>query len=253
MITSFFFGKHTKNGQMRSRVKSTALLKNVLYGAVLVLTISLIYLLRNIYPCLQVNRMGIADSAEVYKYNEEIYNLRELQELGLPKDFAQLDFIPDNHLVDTLVPLLKTNTRVLKEVQRIQFKMLTSLIGKFKYAMLFNFAASENKGDPAITVGELAIIRKLGIELIFHCATSCTKGIVEYARNQSEQYSTDELVILMHGGGNLLAYISEDFNRKLVLENFPDFEVILFPQMSGITQPKRKHDFFKMYIQIINA
>lgn len=66
--------------------------------------------------------------------------------------------------------------------------------------------------------------------MIFHCATSCTKKTVEYAKQLSKQYSTDEMVILMHGGGNLLAYIFEDFNRKLVLENFPEFQVILFPQ-----------------------
>ena len=249
MVTSFFFETHHQNGQMRGRVKSTALLKTVLYGAIL--PISLIYFvqiiqgLRNIYPGLQVKRMGIAGLVEVNKSDDEINNLRELQKFGLPKDYAQLDFIADNHLVDTLAPLLKTNTRVIQEVQRIQFKMFTSLIGKFKYAMLFNFAAFENKGDPAITLGELAIIRKLGIELIFHCATSCTKGVVEYARNQSNQYSTDELVILMHGGGNLLAYIFEDFNRKLVLENFPDFEVILFPQSIWHNATEKKTRFFQ--------
>ena len=49
----------------------------------------------------------------------------------------------------------------------MQTVMLKTLIGKFKYAMLFCFAAFENKGDPSITVGELNIIRKLGIKLFF--------------------------------------------------------------------------------------
>ena len=97
--------------------------------------------------------------------------------------------------------------------------------------MLFNFAAFENKGDPAITVGELQIIKKLGIELVFHCATTrCEDDAVKYAKQLSTKYSTKELVILMHGGGNLLSYLREDFNRKRVLDNFPYFEVILFPQ-----------------------
>lgn len=89
---------------------------------------------------------------------DEVYNLSDIQKLGLPTDYANVDFIADNYLVDTFAPLSKTNKRVIEELQRIQFKMFTSLIGKFKYAMLFNFAAFENKGDPAITVGELAII-----------------------------------------------------------------------------------------------
>ena len=151
--------------------------------------------------------------------------------IGLPADYFKRDFIEDNNLVDKLSPLLKTNIEVINETQRIQIKMFKKLIGKFKYAMLFNFAAFENKGDPAITVGELQIIKKLGLELVFHCAiTLCKEETVEYAQTLGKKYSTNEMVILMQGGGNMLSYTYEDLNRKLVLEKFPDFEVILFPQ-----------------------
>ena len=119
---------------------------------------------------------------------------------------------------------------MIEEMQRIQLNMMTTLIGKFKYAMLFNFAAYENKGDPAMTVGELTIIRKLCLELNFSCVIKCNKETIEYAKNKSKQYSTNEVVVLLQGGGDLLAYINVDFDRKLVLENFLDFEVVLFPQ-----------------------
>ena len=187
-------------------------------------------LFRNARPAMQVeptrrNILLVVDTCD-----DQILDCEELKNVSIPADYFQRDFITDNHIVDKMVPLLKTNTAVIEEIQRIQLKMLTTLIGKFKYAMLFDFAACENKGDPAITVGELAIIRKLGLELIFSCETRCHNGTLEYARKLSKNYSTNEVVVLMQGGGDLLAYKAHDFDRKLVLETFPDFEVILFPQ-----------------------
>ena len=154
-----------------------------------------------------------------------------LHKFGIQTDYFQRDFIEDNHLVDKLSPMLKTNLGVIDEAQRIHLKMFKALIEKYKYAMLFNFAAFENKGDPAITVGELNLIKKFGIELVFHCPTTqCGDAAIHNAKTLSKKYNTRELVILMHGGGNILSYIDEDFNRKRVLDNFPDFEVVLFPQ-----------------------
>ena len=155
-----------------------------------------------------------------------------LQIHGIPEDYFQRDFIEDNYLVDALSPLLTTNMEVIEETQRIQTVMLKALIGKFKYAMLFGFATIENKGDPAISVGELNSIRKFGIQLLFHCETGyCHKaGNMDRARNISSKYNTDDIVILMQGGGNVLSYRYEDYIRKRVLETFPNHEAVLFPQ-----------------------
>ena len=213
------------------RKTSAILLKTVVYGSVptVVLFFLIRMMLRNYYPGMLVKPMGTYCSP-LDRCNGELRDRRSLLKFGLPADYFQSDFIADNHLVDKLLPLLKTNTRVIEETQRIQTKMLKVLIGNYKYAMLFDFADFENKGDPAITVGELAIIRKLGLELIFSCASKCELETIENAKNLSKQYSTKEMVILLQGGGNLLAYISHDFVRKLILEKFPDFEVIMFPQ-----------------------
>ena len=157
------------------------------------------------------------------------------------EDFYKRDLIEENNIVESLSPLLKTNLEVIEEAQRIQLSMFNKLIGRFKYAMLFNFAAFENKGDPAITVGELKIIRKIGIELMFHCETGrCLKSTLESAKNLSKRYDVNDVVVLMHGGGNLLSYEYEDEYRKKILGNFPDFEVILFPQ-SIWPNASRKH------------
>ena len=171
----------------------------------------------------------------ISKRNVSFMNCQELVQKtgsGLNKDdFCNLDLVAENMLVDKLSPMLSSNHEVIEEAQRIHWNMFKTLIGHYKYAMLFNFAAFENKGDPAITVGELNIIRKLGIELIFHCPNSnCKVKTLKYAKTISKGYSSQDLVILMQGGGNLLSYEIEDEKRRLVLETFPEFEIILFPQ-----------------------
>ena len=217
---------------------SSTLLKIVVYGAA-----PTILIISGYFTCLVV-RDSLNQISKDCMQDEKINDIGVLQNVGLPvqkvglpvqkvgipADYLQLDFITDNHLVDKHLPLLTTNAEVIAETQRIQIQMFTRLIGKYKYAMLFDFAAFENKGDPAITVGELAIIRKLGLELVFSWAKIFEQKTIDHARNLSKEYSTEELVILLHGGGNLMAYISHDYDRKLVLESFPDFEVILFPQ-----------------------
>ena len=215
-----------------TRKSSAIWFKTVVYGSVTIITLLFLMhiIIRNECHDIQVNQMGSDCLLDGDMCLDDAYDMRNLQKFGLPADYFQRNFIADNHLVDKMLPLLKTNTRVIEETQRIQTKMLKVLIGKYKYAMLFDFAAFENKGDPAITLGELAIIRNLGLELIFSCATKCEKETIENAKNLSKQYSTKEMVVLLHGGGNLLAYISHDLNRILVLEKFSDFEVILFPQ-----------------------
>ena len=169
------------------------------------------------------------------KRNVALTNCNELvQKSGSgfnQEDFCSLDLVAENMLVDKLSPALSSNHDAIKEAQRIHWNMFKTLIGHYKYAMLFNVAAFENKGDPAITVGELKIIRELDIELIFHCPTLKCKGkTLEYAKTISKGYSSHDLVILMQGGGNLLSYEFEDGHRRLVLETFPEFEIILFPQ-----------------------
>ena len=145
-----------------------------------------------------------------------------LQKNGIPEDYFERDFIEDNYLVDALSPLLTTNIEVIEETMGIQTVMLKALIGNFKYAMLFGFSTIENKGDSAISVGELNVIRNLGLELVYYCEDGyChTDGIIDRARDISRYFSTDNVVILMHGGGNILSYLYEDAVRKIVWKHF---------------------------------
>ena len=50
-------------------------------------------------------------------------------------------------------------------------KMDITIATTMPFTMLFDFAAFDNKGDPAIIVGELATIRKLELAGLHCCAT----------------------------------------------------------------------------------
>ena len=145
--------------------------------------------------------------------------------------FYKVDLVTNNNMVDKLSSQLRSHLEVIEEAQRIHLNMFKTLIGSYKYAMLFNLAVHENKGDPAIGVGELKMIQKLGLELIYHCREKqCRAQNLNYAKLLSNNYTSDDLVILMHGGGNLISYEKEDEFRKLVLEQFRNFHAVLFPQ-----------------------
>ena len=164
---------------------------------------------------------------------KSIYNAAIVQDKTRGENirFNNQDLVAKNILVDKLSRQLSTSEEVINEAQRIHTNMFSTLIGHYKYAMLFNIATFENKGDPAITAGELILLQKLGIDLVFHCEGGRCKGrTLEQAKNISKSYSSTDLVILMQGGGNLLSYTVPDMNRRRVLETFQEFEILLFPQ-----------------------
>ena len=139
-----------------------------------------------------------------------------------------------DHKLETnlLAPLLPTNTEVILEIHRVHFNLFKDLIGKFKYAILFDIPLSENKGDPAISVGEVYLLRRLGIKVIFYCnCRHCMNAkLLDYVQKLSTQYSKDELVILFQGGGNLLGHRFNNFLRGKVLSLLKGFKIIIFSQ-----------------------
>ena len=160
--------------------------------------------------------------------------------------FYKTDLVSQNHLSSKLSRLLKSESEVILEAQRIQLNIFSKVIGKYKYAMLFNLAGFENKGDPAIGVGELFLLRRLNIELVFHAEDRLNSNkSVDFARKMSKKYSNETLVILMHGGGNLLSYAHQDVYRERILRRFMDFEVVMFPQSFWIKTGAKHQEHFK--------
>ena len=148
------------------------------------------------------------------------------------EEFLKWRLLDHKHNVNLLSQLLPTNIEIAREAQRIHFNIFGDLIGKFKYAMLFDVAAFENKGDSAISAGEVYLLRRLGIKVIFYCICSeCNdQKLQEHAQYMSKQYSKEELVILFHGGGNLIGYPFNDALRGKLFPRFKGFKMVIFPQ-----------------------
>ena len=224
-----FFAFQKKNYTSAMMTRKFSLTKNRPLKLILTLVVLGFFLMRhetgNTARLLRLDANNISTSQ---KY------MSILQQHKIPQDYFERDFIDDNNLVNKLSPLLTTNEEVIDEARRIHTVMFKALIGRFKYAMLFGFAAIENKGDSAISVGELKIIKQLGIQLIFYSKTGgfLQDGMLDKAKNISGKYNTDDVVILLHGGGNLLipSYANEDRIRLIVLETFSRHETVLFPQ-----------------------
>ncbi|XP_067681311.1 uncharacterized protein [Haliotis asinina] len=134
---------------------------------------------------------------------------------------------------DFCLPFITTSGDLITEMQRVQVNILQTLIGKYKYAFLFDINAFENKGDPAITVGEVHLLRRLGIQLVYYCNTFVCEesGILDKALSLSKHYSRENTIVLLHGGGNLIGYLQNDVLRDQILSRFYEhFNVLMFPQ-----------------------
>ena len=160
--------------------------------------------------------------------------------------FYKTDLVSQNHLSSKLSRLLKTESEVILEAQRIQLNIFSKVIGKYKYAMLFNLAGFENKGDAAIGVGQLFLLHRLNIKLVFHIEDRFNSNkTIDLAREMSKKYSNESLVILMQGGGTLLSYAHQDVNRERILRRFMEFEVVMFPQSFWIKTDAKHQEHFK--------
>ncbi|PVD31826.1 hypothetical protein C0Q70_07244 [Pomacea canaliculata] len=157
-------------------------------------------------------------------------------------DFLSLDYTQHPFDTDRLAPHLTTNEEVIWEIQRLHMQVMTSLLGGRRHVMLLDFSTSENKGDPAITVGEVALLRRLNVTVVFYCSIyMCSDAKLKEAHKISRNFTPSSLMILLHGGGNLVGYPESDILRKKILNFFPDFHCVLLSQSIWIRKDHEKH------------
>ncbi|XP_046582396.1 uncharacterized protein LOC124289780 [Haliotis rubra] len=143
---------------------------------------------------------------------------------------------------DTLSPSLTSSIAVIREAQRIHFNLFSDILSPYKYAILLDIAAFENKGDPAITAGEVYLLRRLGIQLLYYCNFyACTNKNLDFAKNQTSGHSRNDIVVLIHGGGNLVGYSQNDKLRERIFQRFSNFKMVLFPQSIFLKKHSEKH------------
>ncbi|KAK7091501.1 uncharacterized protein [Littorina saxatilis] len=132
---------------------------------------------------------------------------------------------------DGLSPYLTTTQEVITETKRLHDKLFSELFRGKKYAVVFDLASHENKGDAAITIGELILLENMGIEILFFVNVgACNDKNFQHALKLAQQHSMDEVVVLMHGGGNIFGYASADWCRDKALKLFPGYKTVLFSQ-----------------------
>ena len=132
---------------------------------------------------------------------------------------------------DQLSPYLTTSRQVVQEATRVHLNLLSGLVGKKTHAILIGAASFENKGDPAITVGQLRVLEKLGLELVFYInEVRCTDENYRRAVSAARPHSREDLVIFMQGGGNIIGYPGVNFCREKAFGYFPGYQVILLSQ-----------------------
>ncbi|KAK7477598.1 hypothetical protein BaRGS_00031146 [Batillaria attramentaria] len=145
--------------------------------------------------------------------------------------FLKKKLIEVTQETDGLSPYLKTSDEVIAEAERVQQSLFSDLIGDKKYAVLIGAIAIENKGDSAITIGEVMMLEKLQIELLYYInVVRCTGEKFKHAQELVASHATDDVVILMHGGGNLIGYGQENDCREKAFQAFPKHKTIILSQ-----------------------
>ncbi|KAH9493126.1 pyruvyl transferase Pvg1 [Bulinus truncatus] len=127
---------------------------------------------------------------------------------------------------------LTTNVEVIEEALRVLINLLTDLIGPIKHVMLMEIAVYSNKGDPAISAGEVMLLRKMNKTIVYYCeTTTCnSQENIKQEEEISKNYTKDNLVIIMQGGGNLVGYSGMDVVRRKIMDRYPEHRKILLSQ-----------------------
>lgn len=155
------------------------------------------------------------------------------------KEFLSWKLTEHSNETDVLARHLTTTYEVISEAQRILINLCTELFGTYKYAFLFDMANFENKGDPAINMGELYLLRYMNVEVLYNCHYSnCTDKGFAKAKKIADQFSKNDVIILCSGGGNMGGYPINDHLRYKVFKHFPDHKIIVFPQSTWFHDPK---------------
>ncbi|GFN91116.1 triose phosphate/phosphate translocator, chloroplastic [Plakobranchus ocellatus] len=157
-------------------------------------------------------------------------------------DFLQKRLIHKSEESNFISNKLRTSFEVIKETQRIHYNMFGDALGKFKYCMLIDTADFENKGDPAITAGEIYYLARNGLQIVYYCNTQmCSEAHIDRAAELAKKFSKDDLVILVQGGGNIDKYVEHDKIRFSTMEKFVGFQIFVFPQSIRLENPRSEH------------
>ncbi|MGZ8769320.1 MAG: polysaccharide pyruvyl transferase family protein [Aeromicrobium sp.] len=104
-------------------------------------------------------------------------------------------------------------------------RILGRLLPRGTRAALINYPNHHNVGDPALYLGTIRVLRRLGVQMTYRCQHRT------YSRDSlARELSRGTNVILINGGGNLGDQYPQQQARERVLADFPDVPTIQLPQ-----------------------
>eukprot|EP00095_Tigriopus_kingsejongensis_P010180 maker-scaffold105_size367834-snap-gene-1.17 protein:Tk10180 transcript:maker-scaffold105_size367834-snap-gene-1.17-mRNA-1 annotation:"hypothetical protein LOTGIDRAFT_173604" len=138
--------------------------------------------------------------------------------------------------------------QIIESMIEEQLDFFQPLLAKFPKLAIIDLADFENKGDPAIAMGELTLLKHLKVDLIYYTMTSHAISSVGNAHEVIGRYPVEEVLILFHGGGNIFAYEFADQIRAAYFEAFPGHHMLMLPQSVWFSYPEHQIlKYAKMY------
>ncbi|ELU17726.1 hypothetical protein CAPTEDRAFT_217870 [Capitella teleta] len=132
-------------------------------------------------------------------------------------------------------------------MQTMLLKVLAQLLNDIDKVILLDIPVFENKGDPAIALGEFNLMRMLHKEVIYTCTYQCGSKQWQRARDMVDTLGSGNVAVLAHGGGNVGGYPERDLKRYEMMEMFPDVKFIMMPQSVFFNDSVQLRKAAKMY------
>lgn len=122
---------------------------------------------------------------------------------------------------------------LVQSLRARSLEVLAPLIDPKRPIALVDFPNHSNVGDSAIWSGELALLRAIGVEQPAYVCFGET-----YYRPRMARAIGRDGIILLHGGGNFGdLWPWHQKLRELVIQDFPDHEIIQLPQTMYFEDP----------------
>ncbi|KAJ1611212.1 AMSJ/WSAK like polysaccharide polymerase [Cryptosporidium canis] len=128
---------------------------------------------------------------------------------------------------------------------KIVASILSQTIGSIKNGMVFGLADHENKGDAGINWSQYLILKNLNINIIYYCTSNQSHKNCDIDKALIMANSLPEKpTIFLTGGGNLgNIWPKYEIERKKIIEEFHDFNTVIFPQSISLSEKNHNIDF----------
>ncbi|KAL2753085.1 hypothetical protein ACRALDRAFT_1052839 [Sodiomyces alcalophilus JCM 7366] len=140
---------------------------------------------------------------------------------------------------DLSIPVATGCESLVNDLQQRLIHAYSERLKGIRYANIWGYLETENKGDAAIWSAQQILLTTLGIETMEACRFMDKGCDIKKFRARLEEHKPHSAII-MAGGGNFNDYYWEDQpSRMKMISNFTDVPIRAFPQSVYMTKPDR--------------